>query len=487
MEHVFTHLQMLPKGAANARTGDIIVRLTSDIKTLRDLLVNHVQRVGSYAFTFCSTLVVMALMNGYLTLLALLVVPLIFYTSVHFSRNIRAATKQKRRREGAVASIVQENLTSMVVVQAFAQEEAERRRFRAEAQQSLDASIESARLGGAFGRTIKVLSTVGTALVVWLGGMRVLSGDMSPGDLVVFVAYIAELYTPIQNISELGVQFMEALVSGERILELLQTTPRIRDRRGAIAAPVFRGDVAFENVSFGYAPGAVVLSGLSFRAAPGEIVALVGGSGAGKSTILNLLLRFFDPWEGRILIDGDDIRRLRLRSLRRQIGVVLQESVLFRRTVRENIAYGRPGAGLDEVVAAAKAAKAHEFVQALPDGYDTVLEEGGANLSGGQRQRLALARAFLRNPPILILDEPTSGLDAVTESQLTETLGELMRGKTTIIIAHRFSTIENADRILVLEHGHIVQEGRHSELIAQPGRYRSLYEAQQTDSEPSLA
>lgn len=487
MEHVFTHLQMLPKGAANARTGDVIVRLTSDIKTLRDLLVNHVQRVGSYGFTFVSTLVVMALMDWRLTLLALLVVPLIFLTSLHFSRNIRSATKQKRRKEGAVASIVQENLTSMMVVQAFAQEEAERRRFRAEAQQSLDASIESSRLGGAFSRTIRVLSTIGTALVVWLGGMRVLSGEMTPGDLVVFAAYIAELYTPIQNISELGVQFMESLVSGERVLDLLQTAPRIRDRRGAVAAPASRGEVVFDNVSFGYRPAMPVLSGLTFTAAPGEMVALVGGSGAGKSTVLNLLLRFFDPWQGRVLIDGQDIRRFRLRSLRRQVGVVLQDSVLFRRTIRENIAYSRPGASLDEVVAAAKAARAHEFVEAMSDAYDTVLEEGGANLSGGQRQRLALARAFLRNAPILILDEPTSGLDAVTESQLSETLAELVRGKTTIVIAHRFSTIESADRILVLEHGHVVQEGRHTDLIAQPGLYKTLYEAQQTDSEPSVA
>jgi ABC-type multidrug transport system fused ATPase/permease subunit len=487
MEHVFTHLQMLPKGSANTRTGDVILRLTSDIKTLRDLLVNYVQRVGNYGFTFLSTLTVMALMDWHLTLLALLVVPLIFITSLHFSRDIRAATKQKRRREGAVASIVQENLTSLMVIQAFAQEEAERRRFRAEAQQSLDASIESARLGGAFSRTIRVLSTVGTALVVWLGGMRVLSGEMSPGDLVVFAAYIAELYTPIQNISELGVQFMEALVSGERVLDLLQTAPRIRDSRSAVTAPAFRGDVRFEAVSFGYARGVPVLQNLSFGAAPGEMVALVGGSGAGKSTVLNLLLRFFDPWEGRILIDGQDIRRFRLRSLRRQVGVVMQDSVLFRRTVRENIAYGRPGASVDQVVAAAKAAKADEFIEAMPDGYDTVLDEGGANLSGGQRQRLALARAYLSNAPILVLDEPTSGLDAVTESQLTEALAELARGKTTIVIAHRFSTIESADRILVLDGGRVVQEGRHADLIAQPGLYRKLYEAQLTDTEPSMA
>jgi ATP-binding cassette subfamily B protein/subfamily B ATP-binding cassette protein MsbA len=235
-------------------------------------------------------------------------------------------------------------------------------------------------------------------------------------------------------------------------------------------------------VVFGYEKDKPVLNGLSFHVKPGQTIAVVGGSGAGKSTVLNLLMRFFDPWQGRVLIDGQDIRRFKLRSLRSQLSVVLQESVLFRRPVRENIAYGRPGASTEEIVAAAKAAKAHDFIERLPDGYDTVLDEQGSNLSGGQRQRIALARAFLRNSPILILDEPTSGLDAVTESQLTETLDELVRGRTTIIIAHRFSTIERADSILVLAKGRVVQQGAHQELVEQPGPYRDLFEAQTFES-----
>jgi ATP-binding cassette subfamily B protein len=475
MENVFTHLQMLPRASGDTRTGDVILRVTSDIKTLRDLLVNHVQKLGNYGLTFVSTLAVMFWMNWQLTLAGLFVVPFIYATSYFFSRNIRSATKRKRKKEGSVASIVQENLTSMALVQAFAQEEAERRRFRVEAHGSLDASIESAKLGGAFTRTIKVLNTIGAALVVWMGASRVIEGNMSPGDLVVFAAYITELYTPIQNISELAVQFMESLVSGERVLELIQTTPRIRDRAGAIKAPPFRGQVVFENVEFGYEPGNAVLRGLSLTVGEGKTVALVGGSGAGKSTIVNLLLRFFDPWSGRVLIDGQDIRRFKLQSLRSQVSVVLQDSVLFRRTVAENISYGRPGASLQQIIDAAKVAHANEFIEALPDGYDTVLDEGGANLSGGQRQRIALARAVLRNAPILVLDEPTSGLDNVTESQLTATLEDVSRGKTTIIIAHRFSTIERASQILVLDQGRVVQTGTHSELVAQPGRYRELY------------
>jgi ATP-binding cassette subfamily B protein len=271
---------------------------------------------------------------------------------------------------------------------------------------------------------------------------------------------------------------MESLVSGERVLDLLHTAPRIKDNPHASKAPPFRGRIDFENVVFGYEQDSPVLKGLNLTVEPGQTVAIVGGSGTGKSTILNLLLRFFDPWEGRVCIDGQDIRQYKLRSVRRQISVVLQDSILFRRSVRDNIAYGKPGATVDEIVEAAKAAEAHEFIEGMSDGYDTMLDEQGGNLSGGQRQRLALARAFLRNAPILILDEPTSGLDAVTEAQLTDTLDQLAKGKTTIIIAHRFSTIDKADCILVLDGGRVVQQGTHAELMSQPGLYRELFEAQ---------
>lgn len=478
LEHVFTHVQTLPRATGERRTGDVILRLTSDVKTLRDLLVNHVQQLGNYGFTVFSTLVVMAWMNWQLTALAVVVVPFISFTSYYFSTSIRQATKQKRSREGAVAAIVQENLQSVAVVQAFAQEERERKRFRQEARRSLQASLDSVRLGGAFTRSIKVLNTIGTAMIVWLGASRVLEGSMSPGDLVVFASYVNDLYTPIQNVSELAVQFMESLVSGERVLELTQTAPRIGDSPHAVKADRFRGDVAFDDVVFGYERSKPVFQGLTFQVRSGETVAVVGGSGAGKSTILNLLLRFFDPWQGTVLVDGKDIRGFKLRSLRTHVSVVMQESVLFRRPVHENISYGRPGASMNDIIAAAKAAHAHDFIEALPEGYDTVLDEQGSNLSGGQRQRIAIARAFLRDAPILLMDEPTSGLDALTEAQLSETMNELARGRTTIIIAHRFSTIERADRILVLDGGRVAQEGVHAELLAQDGPYRELFEAQ---------
>ena len=478
LERTFTHLQTLPRGMKWAHSGDLIVRLTTDVKTMRDLLVEYQQKFSAYLLTFAATVFVMARLNWTLTLLGLSVVPVIWIVSYRFSRSMRVAARQKRTREGMVASVVHENLNGLAVIQAFAQEENERRRFREQAQESLEANVESSRLGGAFNRSVEVLSIVGTALVLGFGAMKVLDGSLHPGDLVVFAAYMNDLYKPIQNLSEVSVKFMDSLASGERVLEVLETAPRIRDLPGARPASQFHGEIIFDHVSFGYEPDRPVFDDLTFRIHAGETIALVGASGAGKSTILNLLLRFQDPWKGRILIDGTDIRHWKLRSFRRQIGVVLQECFLFRRSVAENIQYGKSDASPHEVRAAAKAARAHEFIQQLPAGYDTVLDELGSNLSGGQRHRIALARAFLRNASILLMDEPTSGLDSVTETELLETLKDLTRGKTTIIVAHHFATVEIANRILVLDQGRLVQEGTHTDLLAQPGLYRTLYEAQ---------
>ena len=458
LERTFTHLQTLPRGARSARSGDLIVRLTSDVKTIRDLLVEHQQKLMTYGFTFVITVAIMAGLNWQLTLLGLAVVPVIWVVSWRFARSIRTAVRQKRSREGAVASVVHEDLSGLAVIQAFAREEEERRRFREQAQESLEANVESSRLGGAFNRAVEVLSTVGTALVVGFGAVQVLDGRLSPGELVVFAAYVNDLYKPIQNLSELSVKFMDSLVSGERVLEVLETAPRVRDLRGAVFAQRFRGEIVFDRVTFGYQHGCPVVQDLSFRIAPGENVGLIGESGSGKSTILSLLLRFHDPWQGRILIDGNDIRNYKVHSLREQIGVVLQESFLFRRSVFENIQYGKNGANRREILAAAEAAQADGFIKRLPQGYDTVLDELGSNLSGGQRQRIALARAFLRDAPILLLDEPTSGLDNATEAELVQTLNDLARRKTTLTVAHRLSTLEFCDRVFVLDRGKIVQQ-----------------------------
>ncbi len=473
LEDTFVHLQTLPRG--ERASGDLIFRLTSDVKTMRDLLAEHQQKLATYGLTFIATVAVMARLNWRLTLMGLSVVPVIWIISWRYSRSIRAAARQKRKREGAVASAVHENLSGIAIIQAFAQEDQERLRFREQAHESLEANVETSRLGGAFNRTITVLNAVGTAAVVGFGAINVLEGRLTPGQLVVFASYMNDLYKPIQNLSELSVKFMDSLISGERVLEVLETAPRIRDRHGAVRAPRFKGDIVFDRVSFAYNPASPVLHDLNLHIAQGEKVVMVGGSGAGKSTILNLLLRFLDPSSGRIQIDGHDIREYRVRSLRQQIGVVLQEPFLFNRTVFENIQYGDKYATEADVRRAAEAAHADGFIQELPDGYNTVLDELGGNLSGGQRQRIALARAFLRDAPILVMDEPTTGLDNVTEADLLATLEELTRGKTTITIAHRLSMAEKADRILVLEKGQIVQEGSHQDLIAQPGLYRSLH------------
>jgi ATP-binding cassette subfamily B protein len=455
LEQTFTHLQTLPREAR--ASGDLIFRLTSDVKTMRDLLADHQQKLAVYGLTFLVTVSIMATFNWKLTALGLAIVPVIWMVTMQFSRWIRAAAQQKRRREGVVASAVHESLNGLAVIQAFAQEDEERRRFREQARESLEANIESSRLGGAFTRAVAVLNTVGTASVVGLGAMAVLEGQLSPGELVVFAAYMNDLYKPIQNLSDQSARFMDSLVSGERVLEVLETAPRIRDRRTAVRAPRFKGGIVFDHVTFGYGRNTPVVQDLSFQVFPGERVALVGESVSGKSTILHLLLRFFDPWSGRILFDGEDIRKYKLQSLREQIGVVLQDPFLFRRSVFDNIRYGRPRAAPAQVRAAAKAARAHKFIEELPNRYDTMLDELGTNLSGGQRQRIALARAFLRDAPILLMDEPTSGLDMATEADLLKALEELTRGRTTITVAHRASAIQAADRTLLLDNGKIVR------------------------------
>jgi ATP-binding cassette, subfamily B, bacterial len=487
-EHVHTHLQTLPRGAGlEARTGDVVVRLTSDIKTLRDLLVEHVQKLGTYVVTFLGTLTVMFLFRWDLTLISLSVVPLIWWASYRFSHQLREASREKRRKEGDVAAVVQESLTSLTIIQAFAQEEAERERLRQETRQSLGAGIETSRIGGAFSRSVKVLNTAGIALLLWFGARRVLEGALSPGDLIVLISYANELYLPVQNISELTAKFMESVVSAERVLQLLHTKPLVRNLPRAVKLRAVTGEVTLENVIYGYVPEQPILRGLSLTAQPGRKIAIVGESGTGKSTILNLLLRFADPWQGRVLIDGYDVRHYTLKSLRSQMSVVLQEPVIFRRSVRDNIAYGMPHAGIEDVVAAAHAAHAHDFIMELPRGYDTLLEERGTDLSGGQKQRIALARAFLRNSKILILDEPTASLDPITEAGIMDTLYELAEGRTTIIIAHRLSTVERVDEILVLDGGCVVQRGSHADLMAADGPFRRMWEAQSREWEQKVA
>ncbi|MCM2357820.1 MAG: ABC transporter ATP-binding protein/permease [Geobacteraceae bacterium] len=478
-QQVFGHLQLLALG--RERPGDIVVRLTSDISSIRLLLTRYVQTLASFVFTFAGIVATMFFLDWQLTLLALVVVPPLYLLSFSFTARVKALARKKREKESDVASLVQETLTSKEVVQAFAREEEEKELFAGEADESLKATLGSMRLSKGFARTVQVITAIGTALVVYLGARRALAGAITPGDLIVFAAYLRDLYRPVEKLSELILDFSGALVSGERVAELLESEIAVTDAADAIEAPPFRGEVSFEGVTFGYEPGAPVLQGLSFAAEPGQTVALIGSSGTGKSTVVNLLLRLHDPWEGRILIDGADIRRFTRKSLREQISVVLQEPLLFRRSVRDNIAYGKPGASLAEIVEAARGAQAHDFIMRLADGYDTILNERGANLSGGERQRLALARAILKDAPIFILDEPVTGLDAATEERLNETLNRLMQGRTSFVVAHRFATIMRADLIVMIEEGRVVEQGTHEQLLARSDRYRRLYELQRLE------
>ncbi len=476
---VFEHLQ---KTALNSRgpsrTGDVVLRLTSDIKALRDLLVNHLNKLAGESLSLIGILAVMLWLDWRLALMALVVVPPLGMVSYYFSSRIRRAVRKKQAKESVVASMVHESMTSLVVVQAFTQEKQERDRFSKESGDSMRAALDSTRWGKGLNQLVKVFSAMGVGLVVWYGGRQVLQGHLSPGDIIVFAAYIKNLYSPIEKVSEVLVEFTEALVSGERILELMEKDVLVQDEPGAVKAPALRGDVAFDNVVFGYRPDKPVLKGLSFTARPGQTVALVGPSGAGKSTVISLLMRLRDPWQGRVLIDGQDVRRFKLKSLRKQITVLTQDPVIFRRTVYENIAYGRMSARPEEVFAAAEAAQAHGFIMRMKKGYDTVLDERGGNLSGGEKQRIALARAILRNAPIVILDEPLTGLDASTESKVYSALWKLTEDKTTFVVAHRLSTIQNADAILVLDGGRADDQGSHAELLAGSDRYRELYKLQ---------
>jgi ATP-binding cassette subfamily B protein len=478
-ERIFVHLQALSLNFhGRSRSGDLVVRLTSDINKLKKLFVDSLQDFGSHSVRLVGICATLLWMDWRLFVLGLAIVPILYGATHYFSTRVKEQQKHKRSRESDVASIVQENMLSISLIQAYQAEAKEQERFQKQNRSSLEAELRTAQLSKTFKRTTQILISCGTAAVLYWGARRVLGGELSPGDLLVFTAYLKELYGPIDKFSEILVDLAQAVVSGERLVELVEQPVVVRDAPGAVPAPAFKGDVEFRNVSFAYKKGQTVLHDLSFRARAGQTVALVGSSGAGKSTMANLLMRFYDPTDGAVLVDGVDLRELTLQTVRNQITVVLQDNFLFRKTIRENIAFGRPEASDDEIVAAAKAAQAHDFILSLPQGYDTLVEERGGNFSGGQKQRLSIARAILRDAPILILDEPTTGLDALAEAQINTALGRLMQGRTTFVIAHRFSTIANADHILVIEDGQIVEEGTHEELLVSSPSYRSLYELQ---------
>jgi ATP-binding cassette subfamily B protein len=464
------------------RTGDTITRVTSDVKEVRSLLVDSIVEVGSSFFILIGMLVVMLWMSPQLTLLSLVTVPFLFLAVRRYRSALVERMRVVRAKEGAIASVIQEAVTGIRAVKIFGREEEELERFRTESEESLRASVDSSLIEAKFSIVLGVVGGFGTALVLYLGALQVLSGALSVGQLTVFMAYLGLFLSPLWALSRQANQIGKSLVSGERIIELLGAEPSVKESPDAVPAPAFEGRVTFEDVYFAYEDEAsAVLKGIDFDVEAGSRVALVGLSGAGKTTVTSLIARLYDPQRGRVLIDGEDIRQFTLKSLRDSITFVPQEPMLFRATVAENIAYGKSGATREEIERAADLAGADEFVRELPEGYDTLLSERGESLSGGQRQRISIARAMLKESPILILDEPQSGLDAEAAVAVEESWRALTEGRTTFVIAHELRLVRNVEGIFVIEDGCVAQVGTHEELLASGGLYARLHALQERD------
>jgi len=474
---LFAHLQRLSLSFhSKARSGDLVTRISSDTNALGTLFVESVLKFSSELVTVIGMFAILLALNWKVGLIALSTLPFLSYTLLHLYRKTRASARKQRRQEAHVASRMNETLYAMALVQAFAREKHEAERFDMATAQTLREGIRIARLEAAATRSSEIITALGSAGAVLYGALQVLNGNMMPGELVLVVAYVTNAYKPLKAVARISTSLSKVMASADRLTEVLDIEPEIKDRPDAIDAGHLRGAIEFRDVSFDYGDGKEVLRGVSFSVAPGQRLALVGASGAGKSTLASLLLRLYEPRQGVILVDGIDIRRYRLESLRGQIGTVLQQSILFGASIRENIAYGNPEADPDELIAAAKAANADEFIRELEDGYDTVIGERGATLSGGQRQRISIARAVIRDAPVLILDEPMTALDVESEQKVRDALDRLMAGKTCIMITHDLQSSVNADLVLMLEDGLVADHGTHAELVVRSPRYRQLYE-----------
>ncbi len=483
--NIYSHLQSLSLSFHHqAKTGDLITRVTYDVERLREVTVIAALPLLTNILTMTGMLCVMMWLNIQLALIAIAIFPLFLITTAVMSKKIHKVAKKQRQREGAMAANAAEAIGAIKVVQALSLQSRLEKTFAKQNNKSLTESAQTQKLKAGQERNVEILVAIATSIVLWRGVQLVMLRTVTPGDLLVFITYLKVAFKPMRQLAKYTGQIAKAIASGERIVSLLEIAPEVKDTPWAYPARPFRGVVEFRDVNFAYEETEATLQNIFLRALPGQKIALVGASGGGKSTLVSLLLRLYDPQQGQILIDGNDIKDYTLESLRSQISIVLQESILFAASIRDNIAYGCVDATEKEIIMAARLANAHDFIMKLPDGYDTVVGERGGTLSGGQRQRIAIARAAIRNAPIVILDEPTVGLDNRSEKIVTEALDRLTQSSTTFLITHDLKTAQNSDRIYYLEGGKILESGTHQQLMQRGKHYATLYRLQQTVSTP---
>ena len=478
-EAIYRHLQRLSLSYYEKRqTGKLMSYITNDVAAVQGALVESMIELVTEGMTLIGSLAAMFYLHWQLSLLTLITAPLVGKTMNIFGKKLHRSSALIQERAADITSVLQESISSVRVIKSFAREDYEIDRFKEQNHQNFRAQMKNSQIMATLTPIIEFVAAIGITMIIWYGGREVINNNLTAGSLIAFLTYSVNLSNPIKRLSRVYGNIQKAMAAAERVFEVMDTKPEIEDLPDAIALAKIDGYVAFNNVTFEYKSGEPALKQVQLNVKPGQVVAIVGPSGAGKTTIGNLIPRFYDPVQGNITIDGIDIKTVTLKSLREQIGIVPQETILFNGSAYSNILYGRLEATYDEVLAAAKAANAHNFIMEMPEGYETQIGERGSKLSGGQKQRISIARAILKNPRILILDEATSALDTESEQLVQEAVDKLMVGRTSFVIAHRLSTVKRADIIVVMERGHLVEQGTHDELLALGGLYSKLYQVQ---------